>query len=77
LSQKKFHWYYLKALLKSYDDNHIFDVDVKGTIFVKKKNIPFIREKERPWMLMFLCQGSTNFCLKNPFKLLELLSVVP
>ncbi len=43
----------------------------------EEKKKPFIREKERPWMLMFLCQGSTNCCLKNPFKLLELLFVVP
>jgi hypothetical protein len=77
LPQNFFHGNSLKALLKSYDDNHICDVDVKGTICVKKKNIPFIRGKKNPWMLMFLCQGSTNCCLKNPFELLELLFVVP
>jgi hypothetical protein len=37
LSQKKFHGHYLKALMKSYDDNHISNVDAKGAIGVKKK----------------------------------------
>jgi hypothetical protein len=28
-------------------------------------------------MMMLSCQGSTNYCLKNPFELLELLFVAP
>lgn len=44
---------------------------------VWRKKKPFTRKIKRPWMLMFLCQGSTNYCLKNPFELLELLFVAP
>ncbi len=32
-----FHGYSLKALMKSYNDNHISDVDVERAIGVKKK----------------------------------------
>jgi hypothetical protein len=67
----------LKAFLKSYEDNHICNVDVEGAIGVKKNNIPSTRERKKPWMLIFACQGFTNCCLKNPFKLFELLFIVP
>jgi hypothetical protein len=47
LSQMIFHGHSLKALLKSCDDNHIFDVNVEGTIGVKKKQYTFHKRKKK------------------------------
>jgi hypothetical protein len=59
-------------------DNHIYDVNARGEIGVKKKNnIPFIRKNGRIWTLVFPYQGWTNYFLKNPFAMLDLLFVVP
>jgi hypothetical protein len=46
LSQTILHGNSLKALLKSYDDNHIFDVNVEGAICVKKKQYTFHKKKK-------------------------------
>jgi hypothetical protein len=37
-----------ESFLKSYDDNHIFDVNVEGEIGVKKIKMPFTRERKTP-----------------------------
>jgi hypothetical protein len=47
LSHTILHGHYLKALLKSYDDNNIFDVDVEGTICLKKKKNTFHKRKRK------------------------------
>jgi hypothetical protein len=49
LSQTIIYGHSLKALLKSYYDNHIFDVDVEGAISVKKKQYTFHKKKVRLW----------------------------
>jgi hypothetical protein len=48
-------WAFFENSPKIYDDSHISYVDTKGAIGVKKKKIPFTRERERPWMPMFPC----------------------
>jgi hypothetical protein len=47
LSQTIFCGHSLKALLKSYEDNHISDVDVEGAIGVKKKRYTFHKKKKK------------------------------
>jgi hypothetical protein len=47
LSQMIFRGHSLKALLKSYKDNHISDVDVEGAIGVKKERYTFHKRKKK------------------------------
>jgi hypothetical protein len=67
----------MEILFKSYDNSHISYVDAEGEIGVTKKQYTFHKRKRKALDFDVSMLRWTNYCLNNPFAMLELLFVIP